>query len=154
MTPSEGSGTKLPRGPHAERPRPDEEVLKRSGADLQNGWLSRHGTLFLLRERLVFVPTILDTFLRAKRREIPLDDITRIERFPRSPGDMPRGGRRPRLLLHTPAVTYELIVGDLDAWIDALERVYQLRGRQGGRPAPPVEREGYTNLLLEDEPAG
>ena len=62
------SSSRLPRGPHAERPRPDEKVRKRTGADLQNGWLARHGTLFLSDDRLVFVPTLMDTAMRAKRR--------------------------------------------------------------------------------------
>ena len=136
---------------HADRPRPDETVLKQSGADLQNGWLARHGTLFATDDRLVFVPTVLDHVLQAKRREIPLDDITEVERFPLSPGDMPHGGRRPRMLVHTDACVYEFMVGDLDAWIDALERVYQRRARETGNDhAPRITREGYVNLLMED----
>lgn len=141
---------RLPRVPHADRPRAGETVLKQSGADLQNGWLARHGTLFATDERLVFVPTILDTALRAKRREIPLDEITEIERSPRSPGDMPQGGRRPRMLVHTERCVYEFMVGDLDAWIDSLEAVYRRRAREGNDYAPRVTREGYVNLLIED----
>ncbi|HET6690155.1 MAG TPA: hypothetical protein VFG74_04750 [Miltoncostaeaceae bacterium] len=142
---------KLPRAKHADRPRPDETVLKQSGADLQNGWLARHGTLFATDQRLLFVPTLLDTALRGKRREIPLGDITEIERFPRSPGDMPRGGKRPRMLIHTDACVYEFMVGDLDAWIDSLERVYQRRARETGDDhMPRITREGYVNLLLDD----
>jgi hypothetical protein len=145
------SNRKLPRVKHADRPRPDETVLKQSGADLQNGWLARHGTLFATDDRLVFVPTVLDHVLQAKRREIPLDDITEVERFPLSPGDMPHGGRRPRMLIHTDACVYEFMVGDLDAWIDALERVYQRRTRETGNDhAPRITREGYVNLLMED----
>lgn len=143
--------SRLPRLPHADKPRPDEKVLKRSGADLQNGWLARHGDLYLSEDRLVFVPTLVDTALRAKRREILLDDITEIERFPVSPGDMPRGGRRPRMLLHTDTCVYEFMVGDLDAWIDALETVYKLRERHGRPYRPTVTREGYTNMLTLDE---
>jgi hypothetical protein len=143
--------SRLPRLPHAERPRADERVLKRTGADLQNGWLARHGDLVLTEDRLIFVPTVVDTFLRAKRREIRLDDIAEIERFPVRPGDMPRGGRRPRMLLHTPRCVYEFMVGDLDAWIDALERVYQIRGKAGRSHVPTITREGYVNVLLADE---
>jgi len=36
--------------------RPDETILKKSGADLQNGWLARHGELYCTEDRLVFVP--------------------------------------------------------------------------------------------------
>jgi hypothetical protein len=142
---------KLPRVKHADRPRPGETVLKQSGADLQNGWLARHGTLFATDERLLFVPTLLDTALRGKRREIPLGEITEIERFPLSPGDMPHGGKRPRMLIHTDACVYEFMVGDLDAWIDSLERVYQRRARETGDDhMPRITREGYVNLLLDD----
>jgi hypothetical protein len=147
----EGPGGRLPRVAHADRPRPDERVLKRSGADLQNGWLARHGDLILTEERLVFVPTLLDTALMAKRREIALDAIRAIERFPLSPGTMPRGGRRPRMLVHTDECVYEFMVGDLDAWIDLLERWFLRRERRGEGPAPPIRREDYENpLLIED----
>lgn len=145
------SKKKLPRVKHADRPRPGETVLKQSGADLQNGWLARHGTLFATDDRLVFVPTVLDHVLLAKRREIPLDAVTEIERFPTSPDALPHGGRRPRMLIHTDACVYEFMVGDLDAWIDALEAVYRRRAREGGGDyAPRVTREGYVNLLIED----
>lgn len=144
------SNRKLPRVRHADRPRPGETVLKQSGADLQNGWLARHGTLFATDERLVFVPTVLDTVLLAKRRQIPLDEITEIERFPVSPDAMPHGGRRPRMLIHTEACVYEFMVGDLDAWIDSLERVYKRRAKGGDEYMPRVTREGYVNLLMDD----
>ncbi|MGE0025816.1 MAG: hypothetical protein AB7O78_07165 [Thermoleophilia bacterium] len=145
------SNRKLPRVKHADRPRDGETVLKQSGADLQNGWLARHGTLFATDDRLVFVPTVLDHALMAKRREIPLRDVTEIERFPISPDSMPPGGKRPRMLIHTEACVYEFMVGDLDAWIDALERVYARRARETGDDyAPRVTREGYVNLLMED----
>ena len=62
-------GGRLPRLPHADKPRPDEKALKRSGADLQNGWLARHGDLVLTEERLVFVPTLLDTALLVMLRD-------------------------------------------------------------------------------------
>jgi hypothetical protein len=143
---------RLPRRPHADRPRPDEQVLKQGGADLQNGWLSRHGSLSVTDDRLVFVPTILDTLLGAKRREIALDEISEIERFPVSPsGGLPPGGRRPRMILHTPECAYELMVGDLDSWIDSLERVYVLRAKRGKTHSPTITREGYVNLLLVEE---
>jgi hypothetical protein len=138
---------RLPRGPQAERPRADEVVRKRTSADLQNGWLGRHGTLLLTDDRLVFVPTPLDTALRAKRREIPLAEIEEIERFPREAAAASGGGRRPRMLLHTRETTYELMVGDLDAWIDALEIVYEMRRERGLPHTPRVTREGYVNML-------
>jgi hypothetical protein len=142
---------RLPRVPHAERPREGERIFKRSGADLQNGWLGRHGDLYLCEERLVFVPTLMDTVLQAKRREIPLDDIVEIERFPVRPGEMPAGGRRPRMLIHTAGCVYEFMVGDLDAWIDTFERVYQIRAKRGITHAPTITREGYVNVLLSEE---
>ena len=125
------SNSKLPRVKHADRPRPGETVLKESGADLQNGWLARHGTLFATDERLLFVPTVLDHALQAKRREIPLDDISEIERFPLSPGEMAPGGRRPRMLIHTDACVYEFLVGDLDAWIDCARGRVPAAGARG-----------------------
>jgi hypothetical protein len=142
---------RLPRLPHADRVREDERVLKRGGADLQNGWLSRHGELYLTDDRLVFVPTIIDTLMRAKRREISLDRLEVIERFPIRPGDMPHGGRRPRLLLHTPECVYEVMVGDLDGWIDVFELVYRQRRRRGKEHTPRIVREDYVNVLLMEE---
>lgn len=143
---------KLPRRPHADRPGPDEQILKQGGADLQNGWLSRHGTLSVTDERLVFVPTVLDTALGAKRREILLDEISEIERFPISPDSgISLGGKRPRMILHTPECAYELMVGDLDSWIDSLEKVYAIRAKKGRTYCPAITREGYVNLLLVEE---
>jgi len=143
---------KLPRRPHADRPGPDEQILKEGGADLQNGWLSRHGDLLITDDRLVFLPTILDTLLGAKRRAIPLDEISEIERFPVSVKTrMPPGGRRPRMLLHTTECVYEFMVGDLDSWIDSLERVYVLRAKKGKTHAPTITREGHTNLFLVED---
>ncbi len=142
---------KLPRVPHAERPRADETIRKQSGADLQNGWLARHGTLYLTDERLVFVPTILDTALRAKRSEILLDDLVEVERYPKDPADLPAAGRRSRMLLSTEDVTYEIIVGDLDAWIDAIDIVYDLRGRRGSAHRARIVRVNYENLLRLSE---
>jgi hypothetical protein len=147
----ERSRSRLPRLPHAAQPGPDERVLKRGGADLQNGWLSRHGDLVLTDDRLVFLPTVLDTVLRAKRREIRLDDITTIERFPVRVGDFSPSGRRARMLLHTDACVYEFMVGDLDGWIDTLERVYQVRVSQGHTHRPETLREGHINIFLVDE---
>ena len=141
----------LPRVANAEKPRPDETILRRSGADLQNGWLARHGELYATEDRLVFVPTVLDTVLRAKRREIFLDDIMEIERFPISPGGMPPGGRRPRMILHTEPCIYELMVNDLDGWIDTMQRIYRVRAKKGRSHEPTITREGYLNPLLDEE---
>jgi hypothetical protein len=152
MSPREKTkkNNRLPRLAHAKKPQPDERVLKSTGADLQNGWLARHGQLSLTEERLVFVPTILDTLMRAKRREIFLDDLSEIERFPLRPTDAPLGGRRPRMLLHTPDCVYEFMVGDLDGWIDVFELVYRRRRRTGREDTPRITREDYVNVLLED----
>lgn len=152
MSPREQSkkNNRLPRVPNAKKVQPDERVLKSTGADLQNGWLARHGQLSLTEERLVFVPTILDTLMRAKRREILLDDLSEIERFPLRPTDMPLGGRRPRMLLHTPDCVYEFMVGDLDGWIDVFELVYRKRRRTGREETPRITREDYVNVLLDD----
>jgi hypothetical protein len=151
MTTQTEKKSKLPRLPNADKPRPDEPVRKRTGADLQNGWLGRHGTFTLTDDRLVFVPTFLDTALGAKRREIPLTAITAIERFPRNPNSMPRGGRRPRLLVHTDECVYEFMVPDLDSWIDTLEHMFRLREKRGQGDAPPVLREGVDNFQLTEE---
>jgi hypothetical protein len=152
MSPRERAkkNNRLPRLPHADKLRPDERVQKSTGADLQNGWLARHGELSLTDDRLVFVPTIIDTLMRAKRREISLDNLQEIERFPLRPGDMPLGGRRPRMLLHTPECVYEVMVSDLDGWIDVFELVYRKRRRRGREHTPRITREDYVNVLLED----
>jgi hypothetical protein len=142
---------RLPRLPNADKVRADERVLKRGGADLQNGWLARHGELTLTDDRLVFQPTIIDTLMRAKRREISLDNLHEIERFPLRPGDMPLGGRRPRMLLHTPECVYEFMVGDLDGWIDIFELVYRRRRRLGREHTPTITREDYINVLLMED---
>lgn len=139
---------KLPRIKHAERPRPGETVRKRGGADLQNGWLGRHGTMFLCDERLVFVPTILDTAMRAKRREFPLDEITAIERVPKSPDEIIPGAKRPRVVIHTAECGYEFLLSDMDAWIDAFLIVYRHRAKNGNDYMPEVIREGSTTALL------
>jgi hypothetical protein len=137
---------RLPRVPHAQRPRPDEEILKQGGADLQNGWLARHGTLYLTKERLVFVPTILDAAMRAKRREIPLDRLVEVERVPLAADEMIPGGLRPRLHLSTDEVTYVIMTGDNDAWLDAIDLVYERR-RQLGMPYRPRILRKTPNLF-------
>ena len=141
---------KLPRRGHVDRPRPGETVRKLGGVDLQNGWLGRHGTLYLADDRLVFVPTILDTLLRAKRREMPLDEIVEVERYPAHPEDVNPGGQRPRLIIHTAECGYEFMVGDLDAWIDALEIVYAHRNKHGQDHLPVFVREGSTTAMLRE----
>lgn len=145
------ASTKLPRKPHADKPRADEVVRRRGGADLNNGWLARHGTLYLTDERLVFVPTPLDLLMGAKRREMLLDQIVEIERWPIAPGTMPRGGRRPRLLVHDHECQYQLLVGDLDSWFDTIELIYHRRARKGRTYRPKFTREGVENTLLEDD---
>jgi hypothetical protein len=151
MSAKSASTSKLPRKPNAAKPRVDEPVRKQSGADLQNGWLARHGTFSMTDERLVFVPTVLDTGLGAKRREIKLEDIRTIERFPRNPNSMPPAGRRARLLLHTDECVYEFLLPDLDSWIDALEKMFVMRSKRGLGDGPPVLREGVENFMLAEE---
>jgi hypothetical protein len=145
------SDRRLPRRPNADKLRPGERTLKEGGADLQNGWLARHGNLVITDDRVVFLPTILDTLMRARRREIPLDAITEIERWPHSPGGLAPGGKRPRMLIHTDECVYEFMVGDLDVWIDSLERAYQRRIAAGKPHMPKITREDYVNLLLTEE---
>jgi hypothetical protein len=151
MSVTNAPSSKLPRKPHAAKPGPDEPIRKRSGADLQNGWLARHGTFTLTDDRLVFVPTLLDTGLGAKRREIMLTDVRTIERFPQNPNDMPRGGKRPRMLLHTDECVYEFMLPDLDSWIDTLEKMFVMRSKRGLGDPPPVLREGVENFMLAEE---
>lgn len=145
------AGGRLPRGRAVDPPRPGELVRKHTGADLQNGWLGRHGQLHLTDDRLVFVPTPLDRVLGGKRHQVVLDELAEIERHPVRPGEMGAGGKRPRMLLHAPECVYEMMVPDLDGWIDAIVRVYRLRARAGRPYMPPVRREGYRDLLAEDD---
>jgi len=151
MSAKNASNSRLPRTPHADKPRTDEAVRKQSGADLQNGWLARHGTFSMTDERLVFVPTLLDTGLGAKRREIKLEDVRAIERFPRNPHSIPLGGKRARLMLHTDECVYEFMLPDLDSWIDALEKMFVMRSKRGLGDPPPVLREGVENFMLAEE---
>lgn len=144
---------RLPRGPQPDGPRPGENVRRKGGADLQNGWYGRHGTLSLTDERLVFVPTPLDRVLGGKRHQMRLDEISVVERWPLSPGGIPRGGKRPRLMIHTPACIYELVVSDLDGWFDAIEKIYQLRAKSiaQGQNVPKFLREGVENFMLAED---
>lgn len=139
---------KLPRVANAERPRPGEIVRKRGGADLQNGWMGRHGNMYLCDDRAVFVPTILDMIMGAKRREFPLDDILAIERVPKHPDDIVPGAKRPRVVIHTAECAYQFMFSDLDPWIDAFEIVYRHRAKNGKPHMPEVLREGSTTELL------
>ncbi len=148
---AKSKNSKLPRGPHAPAPTPDERVRKSTGADLQNGWLGRHGKLTLTDERLVFVPTLLDTILGAKRRQFLLGDITIVERVPRSPNMMPSAGLRPRVLVHTPECIYSFMVPDMDSWIDSIEKVYVLRERRGVGVGAQILREDVENLMLSED---
>lgn len=145
------TSTKLPRKPHADKPRTDETVRRRGSADLNNGWLARHGTLFLTDERLVFTPTLLDRLMGAKRREVLLDQIVELERWPLSPGAMPPGGKRPRLLVHDHECQYHILVGDLDSWYDTIELIYQRRAKKGRNHTPKFSREGVENTLLDED---
>ena len=140
--------SKLPRHPHAERPRADETSLRSGGVDLQNGWLARHGQLTLTPTRLVFVPTVLDHFLRAKRRSIDLDQIVEVEREPRDVEGSSPGLRRPRVIVSDHECAYQFMVGDLDNWIDMLQVVIDRRRASAGREPLVVHREGYTNVLV------
>ncbi|MFN8123205.1 MAG: hypothetical protein U0237_12335 [Thermoleophilia bacterium] len=151
MTDAERPSSRLPRIKHAQKPRPDEKIRKRSGADLQNGWMGRHGTLYLTDERIVFVPTLIDTALGAKRREISLDTLREVERFPKNPDDLALAGKRPRLLMVAPECVYELVVPDLDSWIDSIEVVYNIRNKRGQAHRATIIREGVENLLLAEE---
>lgn len=139
---------KLPRVSHAARPRPDETVRKRGGADLQNGWMGRHGTMYLCDDRIVFMPTMLDTIMGAKRREWILDEILEVERMPKHPDDIIPGAKRPRMIIHTADCGYELMVSDLDAWIDAIQIVFAHRVKHGRPHMPEFVREGSTSALL------
>jgi hypothetical protein len=141
---------RLPRRSHADKPRAGETIRKRGGADLQNGWYGRHGTLYLTDDRLVFVPTILDTALGGKRRELTYDDIVEVERYPSTPDGMIPGGKRPRIILHTAECGYELMVADMDAWIDAIEVMYAHRHKNGHPHAPTFVRDGSTTELLRE----
>ncbi len=141
---------RLPRHPNAERPRADEKVWRQGDADLQNGWLARHGKLSLTDTRLVFVPTPLDMLLRARRREIALDSVTRLERVPRDVDGGLVGGRRARFVIADGECDYQVMVGDLDNWLDMLEIV--INRRRGSVTQPPrlsILRDGYVNAMLE-----
>jgi hypothetical protein len=145
------ASTRLPRKPHAEKPREGESIRRRGSADLNNGWLARHGTLFLTDERLVFSPTPLDRLMGAKRREILLDQIVELERWPVSPGGMSPGGKRPRLLIHDHECQYQILVSDLDSWYDTIELIYHRRAKKGRNHVPKFTREGIENTLIYDD---
>ena len=141
--------TKLPRNGHAPKLGPDEPVLKKTNTDLNNGWLGRHGQLHLTNERVLFVPTPLDHLLGAKRREIPLDDIRAVERWPLSPGEVPRGAKRPRLFIDTADTRYIFLPSDLDGWFDLLQLVFYKRSKEDpGSGRPEFRRTGIENGLL------
>ncbi|HWH15209.1 MAG TPA: hypothetical protein VNT51_10720 [Miltoncostaeaceae bacterium] len=142
---------KLPRRRGVAKPGPDEKVRWNGGADLQNGWWGRHGTLHLTDDRLVFVPTLLDGVLGGRRHEMRLEHIRQVERWPEDPTEIPRGGRRPRMLIHTDECVYQLMTSDLDGWIDAIEKVYVLRARRGETYRPTFRRRARENLMLAEE---
>lgn len=150
METSAAPRTRLPRVTHCDKPRDGERVLRQTGTDLNNGWLARHGQLSLTEERLVFVPTLLDHALGAKRREILLDDIRAVERWPLSPGHIPRGGKRPRLFIDTADVRYIFLPADLDGWFDLLQLVFYKRSKEDpGSGRPEFRRTGIENGLME-----
>lgn len=134
--------------PKPEAIRADEKVIKSTDADLQNGWLGRHGKLSLTRERMVFIPTPLDRLLQARSREWRLEDVIEIERYPVNVNHNPRGGKRARMLLHTEECAYQLMVGDLDGWIDMLDIVSRRRAEERGGKPPVITREGRDNPLI------
>ena len=136
---------KLPRHPHADRPRPDETVRRHGHADLQNGWYARHGRLSLCDARIVFAPTPLDTLMRAKRREILLERIESVERLPRDPDGTNPGGRRARMVITDHECAYQFMVSDLDSWIDMIEIVTNRQRTTAGVGPILVLRENYEN---------
>ncbi len=147
--PNEEPSTKLPRSPHAPKIGPDEVILRKTGSDMNNGWLGRHGQLHLTDTRLLFVPTPLDHVLGAKRREIPLDDIRAVERWPLSPGQLPRGGKRPRLFIDTATTRYIFLPSDLDGWFDLIQLAFYKRSKENpGSGRPEFRRTGIENGLL------
>lgn len=146
---NDAPSTKLPRNGHAPKLGPDEPVLKKTSTDLNNGWLGRHGQLHLTNERVLFIPTPLDHLLGAKRREIPLDDIRAVERWPLSPGEVPRGAKRPRLYIDTASTRYIFLPSDLDGWFDLLQLVFYKRSKEDpGSGRPEFRRTGVENGLL------
>lgn len=126
----------------------DEKVIKSTGADLQNGWLGRHGELSLTSDRLVFIPTPLDRVLQARSREFRLEDVTEIERYPIHVDHNPPGGKRQRMYLHTDECAYQFMVPDLDGWIDMLDIVARRRAEERGAAAPVITRDGRENPLV------
>ncbi|MFM8828955.1 MAG: hypothetical protein ACKORG_01445 [Actinomycetota bacterium] len=146
---NDAPSTKLPRNGHAPKLGPDETVLKRTNTDLNNGWLGRHGQLNLTESRILFVPTPLDHVLGAKRREIPLDDIRAVERWPLSPGDVPRGAKRPRLFIDTATTRYIFLPSDLDGWFDLIQLMFYKRSKEDpGSGRPEFRRTGVENGLI------
>ena len=146
---NDAPSTKLPRNGHAPKLGPDEPVLKKTSTDLNNGWLGRHGQLHLTNDRVLFIPTPLDHLLGAKRREIPLDDIRAVERWPLSPGEVPRGAKRPRLYIDTASTRYIFLPSDLDGWFDLLQLVFYKRSKEDpGSGRPEFRRTGVENGLL------
>jgi hypothetical protein len=146
---NDAPSTKLPRNGHAPKMGPDETVLKRTNTDLNNGWLGRHGQLNLTESRILFVPTPLDHVLGAKRREILLDDIRAVERWPLSPGDVPRGAKRPRLFIDTATTRYIFLPSDLDGWFDLIQLMFYKRSKEDpGSGRPEFRRTGVENGLI------
>ena len=69
------ASSKLPRVKHAPKPRPDEKVMRRSGADLNNGWLARGGHLRLHDDHLSFAPSRIERQLLARDVRVDIGQL-------------------------------------------------------------------------------
>jgi len=108
-------------------------VRKRGLVSVNVGWLARGGLLRLRADGLEFAPNPLERLLGARRRSIPFDVLSGIERRPRRPGEVLPGGERERIRLHLESGGHVdvLPAGDgLDAWLDAIRAEYALWRRR------------------------
>jgi hypothetical protein len=92
--------------------------------------------------------------MRAKRREIRLDSLVQVERVPLAADEMIPGGLRPRLHFHTEECVYVLMLGDIDAWLDAVDVVYERRNEQGKPYRPAILRKTPNLYRMEREGSG
>ena len=59
------------------------------------------------------------------------------------------GGRRARFVIADAECDYQVMVGDLDNWLDMLEIVVnRSRGSASQPPKVPILRDGYVNAML------